>query len=238
MPDDNRSQTKYSDKLISQVEEVKRDKIIIEELKEEPKRASPILPQGMPQMNPESMSKGVENLKNMNPDELERMTSMMKNMDPKFMENMLKAQGINMSAEQLTSMTNMMTPETIKMMTQMIGSGGFRMPEMQSQHSGQTQQNPDVTQQTGPPMPQVNADMVQNMLNNPAMTKMMSQMLSQQFGKNPENVETILNCLSKCMNFFMKFVSFYKFVSSGNRKYISGAAIVGLFSYWMGWVGN
>jgi len=46
-------------------------------------------------------------------------------------------------------------------------------------------------------MPKVDANMIQTMLNNPAMSKMMSEMIGKQFGKNPEDMESLINCAKK-----------------------------------------
>lgn len=64
------------------------------------------------------------------------------------------------------------------------------------------------------------------MLNNPQLSQMASQMLAQQLGKRPEDVQSILSCIGKCMAFFNKIISIYNFFTIGNRKYITGAAIV------------
>ncbi|CAG9323673.1 unnamed protein product [Blepharisma stoltei] len=220
------------EKVPQKEEKAPQKKIIIEEQTEEPPKQpapainTPIVPPG--NMNSEMMNKGMETLKNMSPEDLERMTSSIKNMDPKFMESMMKSQGLNVSSEQIQNMTKMMSPETIKMMSQMMGSGGFPTAAPQQPGSAAAEANPG--------MPQINANMVQTMLNNPEMKNMMGQMLGTQFGRSPAEMETVIDCVSKCMNFVMKFVNAYRFCMGGNRKYISSAALVGLFSYWMGWI--
>lgn len=182
----------------------------------------------LPNLSQEQMSKGLDDLKNMSPDTIKQMAQQLKTMDPRLMQEVFKSQGINMPPEQIAKMADMLTPETINMMTSTFA--GRQAPGPAS-GSGSGTANDSNSNQSAPQMPNM-----ASMLNNPEMIKMASQMLAQQLGKKPEDVETILGCLGKVMKVFGKMVEVYMFFMKGNRKWVSISGGVLLFSYWMGYV--
>ena len=178
----------------------------------------------LPNLSQEQMSKGLDDLKNMSPDSIKQMAQQLKSMDPRLMQEVFKSQGINMPPEQIAKMADMLTPETINMMTSTFA--GRQAPGADPTNPTESNSN-----QSAPQMPNM-----ASMLNNPEMIKMASQMLAQQLGKKPEDVETILGCLGKLMKVFGKVVEVYMFFMKGNRKWVSISGGVLLFSYWMGYV--
>jgi hypothetical protein len=178
----------------------------------------------LPNLSREQMNKGLEDLRSMSPETISQMASQLKSMDPRLMQEVFKSQGINMPPEQIAKMADMLTPETIKMMTSTM-SGRPEAPEpINSSNQGASAASPG-----GVP------DM-SSMLNNPEMIRMASQMLSQQLGRKPEDIEMVLSCLGKMLKMFGKLIGIYTFFMKGNRKYLTLAGGVCLISYWMGYL--
>lgn len=176
----------------------------------------------LPNLSPDQMNKGLEELKSMPPESIAQMANTLKTMDPRLMQEVFKSQGINMPPEQIAKMADMLTPDTIKMMTETF-AGRNPLSNPTTSRGG--------SEPAMPAMPDV-----ASMLNNPDLTKMASQMLSQQLGKQPEDIQVILNCIGKMMKIFGKIVAVYNILMGGNRKYITLSVVVLGFSYWLGYL--
>ena len=179
----------------------------------------------LPNLSSDQMNKGLEELKNMPPESIAHMANTLKTMDPRLMQEVFKSQGINMPPEQIAKMADMLTPDTIKMMTETFAG---RNPLSNPTASG-TGAGPGLGSE--PKMPDV-----ASMLSNPDLTKMASQMLSQQLGKQPEDIQVILNCIGKMMKIFGKIMAVYNTLMGGNKKYVTLSVVALGFSYWLGYL--
>ena len=74
------------------------------------------------------------------------------------------------------------------------------------------------------------------MMANPNMQKMLSQVVASQLGRNPEEIEPLIGCLQKLLNFFTKAAGVYRSLTCGSRKYLTGAAVAGLFAWYFEWL--
>ena len=208
----------------------KKDKIVEKLPKNETKPEPPAEqkpPAGenlkLPNLSEEQMAKGLNDLKNMSPSMISQMANTLKTMDPRLMQNVFKSQGIEISPEEISKMANMLTPETVNMMTSSLGKKDSNERSSSSQDTNaNTASMPNIA----------------NLLNNPEMSRMASEMLAKQLGKRPEDVQTILTCLGKCFSVFSKIVSTYKFFTAGNRKYFTSATLIVGVSYYFGLLSN
>lgn len=212
--------SKIEEKKIEKETEVPKkvkDKIVEKpEVKKEKSVARPQESLNLPNLSQDQMAKGLDSLKNMSPDAINQMASTLKNMDPRLMQSVFKSQGIDMPPEEIAKMADMLTPETVNMMTSSLG---------RNQTTGETSNLP-------PQAPDISS-----MLNNPALTRMASEMLGKQLGKKPEDIQTLLNFFGKLMSFFMKIASIYQFFTRGNRKYFTGAVTVLIIANYFGMLG-
>jgi tetratricopeptide (TPR) repeat protein len=184
-----------------------------------------------PNIAPDRYQKGMEDLKNMSPTDISRMIDTMKNMDPRFMQNIFKAQGIDMPAEEIQKMVNMMSPEAVERMKSM-GTPNFPTTSASSESSAP----PPMPSMNPMGMPGFSADNISMALNNPAMLQMMSQMLSSQLGRSPGEIETVLSCFRRMFNLCMSFVNGYRFLTTGNRKYVTYGGVVLGIAYLLGYI--
>ena len=193
-----------------------------------------------PNIAPDRFQKGMEDLKKMSPSDISRMIDTMKNMDPRFMQNIFKGQGIEMPAEEISKMVNMMSPEAVERMKSM-GTPNFPTTSTPSATSATSATSESSAP---PPMPSMNpmgmpgfsADNISMALNNPAMLQMMSQMLSSQLGRSPGEIETVLSCFRRMFNLCMSFVNGYRFLTTGNRKYVTYGGVVLGIAYLLGYI--
>ena len=169
-------------------------------------------------------------------------------MDNSFIKQMMKAQGgMDMSDEQISQMKNMMTPEMLASVSKMDPStlknmkGGFGGGAGSTGGSGTTAQAgagqpnmagmPDMSQG----MPNINSDMVKNMMGmlkqNPEMLRNMSGMLGENHplskfiqNKSPEELKKYIGWMEKASGVVGFFAPVWNFL----RKYyqlILGALI-------------
>ena len=210
----------------------KKDKIV--EKPEKPEAKVVEIPRPSPQIRPpdnlnlpnlsqDQMSKGLESLKSMTPETISQMANTLKTMDPRLMQSVFKSQGIDMPPEEIAKMADMLTPETVNLMTSSLGGRPNPPPAGGPQPSGPP---------AGPAGPDISS-----MLNNPALTRMASEMLGKQLGKKPEDIESLLSCLGKLISFFVKVANFCRIFTAGNRKYFTGAVLILIVANYFGMLG-
>jgi hypothetical protein len=168
----------------------------------------------LPTLSEDQMSKGIGELKNMSAESITQMAKTLKSMDPRLMQSVFKAQGIDMPPDQIAKMAEVLTPETINIM---------------SEHFGKT---PQKDQKPEPkPKPQTS-----EMLNNPEKTQMASEMLAQQLGSNPEDVQIVLKAIGKFMGLLSGIRKIYNIFTMGNRKYLTISVLMVFIAYYIGMI--
>jgi tetratricopeptide (TPR) repeat protein len=226
IPVDQKTQKKDPDqkkklKNSKEKESVREKPSKIQEVPETPKDYQVKTPENLnlPNLSPEQMNKGLEDLKKMSPENISQIVNTLKTMDPRLMQTVFKSQGIDIPPEEIAKMADILTPETVSMMTSSLGKS---LP-------GQNQ-----SPNSSDPPPSLSSPDVSSMLNNPHLTRMASEMLAKQLGRNPDEINTVLTCLGKLLKFIMKVAYVYKLFTAGNRKYITGSALVLLLAYYFG----
>ena len=187
----------------------------------QPPVPAPAVPMPMSggRIDPGMVAQQRETLKNMDDSQLSAMLETMKHMDPATMAAMSKQFGMEITPEQIQMMTQHLTPE---MMRTAAGAAG-PMPRISSEEGKEG---------GAAAMPQMNSAFLQDSLNNPAMTQMLSGLLSKQFGRSEDEAALVLGCLRRLINIFVAVSKVYNIFFSGRRKYMTGASFVCFLGYY------
>jgi tetratricopeptide (TPR) repeat protein len=179
------------------------------------------MPMSGGRIDPSMMAQQREALKNMDDSQLSSMLDTMKHMDPATIAAMSKQFGMDVTPEQIQMMTQHLTPE---MMRLSAGAAG-QMPRVGSEEGKQEGAGAAA-------MPQMNSAFLQESLNNPAMAQMLSGLIGKQFGRSEDEAALVIGCLRRLVNIFVAISKVYNIFFAGRRKYVTGAALVALVSYY------
>lgn len=165
----------------------------------------------MPSLSKEEMDKGIAQFKGLSSEAKKQQFDMLKSTDPRLLAEVFKSQGLNMEPEDIAKMRDFITEDKIEQLSGLIGDDGA--PSLGTEGSS-------------------TAETIQKAAANPAMRKMISEMLSKQVGRPASELEGIINIAQKVVGVFLGVKRVYTKATCGWRKYLW----MGGFAVWVAYL--